>query len=256
VAYILFILLSFIPLALFQIAFVFLVLKAERVKRPRVFLRIERLDVPGIWLCFGLGLGLQILNLFLLWPLVLLPARNWLAALGLSGAPIGLGTGTGLPTFSRPEALFLTLFLLLFWWLEVPEELFFRGYVQGRLQDLVGKNVSVLLSALVWDLAHVWSLVNIVERFLYGLIYALVFRLRQNTSPTMLVHPIGNRSLLLAVLIPQIAGIVPGQVESLLFSLGLYVLMLLLVISGWHRLGLDRAALATGQPALVEQPLP
>lgn len=249
VAYILYLILSFVPLALVQVAMVFLVLKVERVKQPRAYLRIERLDVPGLWLCFGLGLGVQILNLLLLWPLLLLPARNWLASLGLSGAPIGLGTGTALPAFSPPEALFLTLFLLLFWWLEVPEELFFRGYVQGRLQDLVGKNVAMLLSALVWDLAHVWSLVNIVERFLYGLVYAAVFRLRQNTTATMLVHPLGNRSLLFAVLIPQLVGPALGQVQTLLLSLLLYILMLLLVIAGWRRLGLDAKPASQAGPS-------
>jgi membrane protease YdiL (CAAX protease family) len=56
----------------------------------------------------------------------------------------------------------------------------------------VGKNIAVPLSAVMWDLSHLLGLVGIAERFFYGLVYAVVFRLRQNSTPTMIVHPIGH----------------------------------------------------------------
>jgi len=145
------------------------------------------------------------------------------------------------PALSLLHAGLLTAFLLLFWWVEVPEEMFFRGYIQNKLQALARKNVAVFLSALVWDLAHLWSLANLLERFFYGLIYAIVFRLRQNTTGPMIVHPLGNRALVLAYLVPQIWGHRPDNANPFtwLTLLGIYILLLLGAIGLWRMLKLD-----------------
>jgi len=239
-AFILFIVISFVSVVVFQIAFLAFIIKKEKVKSFRSFFKIETLDIKGIWLCLGLGLIMQVINAAFLFKLLLEPARNFLISLGISGQKIGLGSGEMVPLLSSSQAIFLTVFLLLFWWVEIPEELFFRGYIQNKLQDIVGKNIAMFLSALIWDISHLWGLINILERFFYGLIYALVFRSRQNTTAPMIVHPIGNRSLLLAVIIPQIWGRKLDTVPTMLFTLFLYITLILLVIIGWRILKLDR----------------
>jgi len=209
-AFIVGIVLAFVATALFEVVFLFLLVKHQEVSDFRQFFKIERLDLPGIWLTLGLGIILQVINAAFLWRSVLEPARNYLLALGIPGAKIGLGTGEIVPALSPAQALFLTVFLILFWWLEAPEELFFRGYLQNQLQPIIGKNPAVILSALLWALAHVWGLANTVERFLYGFVYALVFRMRQNTTGPMICHPIANRALLLGYILPQIFGKLPA----------------------------------------------
>lgn len=233
---------SFVVVAVFELAFLAALLRIDHVRDIRAFFKVERLDVRGIWLTMGAGIALQIANALFLWQAVLRPARDFLASLGMSGAAIGLGSGENVPPLSVEQAIFLTLFLLVFWWVEVPEEMFFRGYVQNRLQGIVGKNAALLLSALIWDLSHLWGLVNLTERFVYGLLYAAVFRVRQNTTPTMIVHPIGNRVVLLMVILPQIWG-ATADTRSPWFWLaatGLYAGLLLAVIGAWQALKLDR----------------
>ena len=241
-AFVLGIVLVFLSIAVFEMVFLFLLVKHEKVGDFRKFFRIECLDVPGIWMTVGLGSVLQVVNAAFLWKYVLEPARNFLLSLGIPGPKIGLGTGEIVPQLSPPQALFLTVFLILFWWLEVPEEIFFRGYLQNQLQEVMDKNVAVILSALIWALAHLWGLANTIERFLYGCVYAIIFRARQNTTGPMIVHPIGNRALLLGFILPQIFGRLPDPQggSTWLFIAGLNVVFVLLVITGWRALKLDR----------------
>jgi len=240
-AFILGIVISFISLGAFMTAFVYFLFKKEDGKDFRSFFRIEYLDIKGIWLALGLGIIIQIINIGFLWKLLLEPVRNFLISIGITGSKIGVGSGEIVPLLSPLAAAFLTGFLLLFWWIEIPEELFFRGYIQNRLQDVTGKNTAMCLSALIWDVAHLWGLVNVLERFLSGLIQlALPFRLRQNTTPSMIIHSVGNRSLLLAFVIPQIWSTTLTDVQVWLFILFLDIILIIAVIAGWKVLKLDR----------------
>ncbi len=225
----------------FEIAFLVILLKREGVKDFRKFFKIETLDVRGIWLALGLGIVWQIVSVAFLSNLLFEPTRNFLTSLGIGGARIGLSSGEIVPLLSPLQAMLLTVFLLLFWWVEIPEELFFRGYVQNKLQGVMGKNAAMFLSALIWDVTHLWGIVNILERFFSGLIQlALVFRLRQNTTPTMITHPIGNRSILLTVIIPQIWSLTLEGSQVWLFLLFLDVILIIAIIAGWKILKLDR----------------
>lgn len=241
-AFVVGIVLPFVSIAIFEVVFLFLLVKHEQVGDFRQFFKIERLDLPGIWLTLGLGVVLQVINATFLWRYVLEPARNFLLALGLPGPKIGLGSGAIVPPLSPAQAVFLTVFLILFWWLEAPEELFFRGFLQNQIQQVIGKNPAVILSALLWALAHWWGLANTLERFLYGCVYALVFRMRQNTTGPMICHPIGNRALLLGYILPQIFGTRPDprSTATWLLIVGLYIVLLLLVTMGWRALQLDK----------------
>jgi len=241
-AFVVEIVLSFLSIIVFEIGFLYLFVKRERIKDFRKYFKIERLDTRGIWLGLELGLLLQVINVAFLGKVLLEPAKNFLLELGIPGPQIGLSTGEIIPHLSPPQAMFLSVFLILFWWLEVPEELFFRGYLQNQMQEVFGKNTALFLSALVWALAHLWGLANTLERFLYGCVYAFVFRMRQNTTGTMIDHPLGNRSLLLGFTLPQIIGIQldPHGSSAWILVAVVYVALILLVIKGWHVLKLDR----------------
>ncbi len=238
--YIVKIVLSFLGIIVYTSAFIYMIFRHERSKGFRSFFRIECLDVKGILITLSLGILIQTLNAAFLYRAFLQPAREWIASLGLSGVGIGLGSGEAVPPLNPPEALFLTAFLIAFWWVEVPEELFFRGYVQNRLEGIVGRNIAVPISALLWDLAHLWGLVNIVERYMYGLIYGVVFRFRRNTTSTMIPHPTGNRAFLLTATIPQIWGLTFRGAEYWILLLVIYLALPLLVIAVWKYLRLDR----------------
>lgn len=239
-AFILQIVIAFVSSGTFMVAFIYFLFKKESKINFRSFFKIERLDVKGIWLALALGLIVQVINVAFLYTLLLEPARNFLISLGLSGGKIGVGSGEIVPLLSPFEATFLTAFLLLFWWVEVPEELFFRGYIQNKAQDVIGKNAAMFLSAFLWDITHLFGLVNLVERFIYGLVYGFIFRVRQNTTPTMIVHPMGNRALLLAVVIPQIWGVTLQGASQWIFLLFLSLALPFAVIVGWKILKLDK----------------
>jgi membrane protease YdiL (CAAX protease family) len=147
-----------------------------------------------------------------------------------------------IPELSTMQAIFLTTFTLAFWWSEIPEELFFRGYLQNQMQEIAGKNAAVIFSALCWALAHLWGLANTLERFTLGLAYAIVFRIRQNTTGPMIAHPVGNRALILSFIIPQIFGTSPGSstINTWLYIVGIYIVLIVIVKAGWQALKLDR----------------
>jgi hypothetical protein len=60
----------------------------------------------------------------------------------------------------------------------------------------------------------------------------------------MIVHPIGNRSLLLAAILPQIFGIKtnPTNPSTWIFTLGIYILLIMCVIVLWRNKKLDGPA--------------
>jgi hypothetical protein len=118
---------SLILISVFQIGYLTILVKAEKPNNIRKFFKVEKLDTRGIWLTFGLGILLQIINAVFLWSFLLKPAKELLASLGLAAPGIGLSTGAEVPELQPWQAVILAAFLLLFWWVEVPEEMFFRG---------------------------------------------------------------------------------------------------------------------------------
>jgi membrane protease YdiL (CAAX protease family) len=241
-AFILFIFVSFVSSGAFMVIFLVALVKHEHIQDFRSAFKIERLDTKGIWLGFGLVIFINVLNITL-FSLFLVPIRYFLISIGLTGGAIGFASSNIVPLLSPMEAILLTVFLLVFWWLEVPEELFFRGYIQNNLQKYTGKKTSTFLSALIWDISHIFNLASVVERFFSGLALSYLFEKRQNTTPSMIVHPVGNRALLLAVVIPQIWGLALDPTRSpltiLALDLAIYAALLVAIIVGWKLLKLD-----------------
>ncbi len=165
----------------------------ERPARFREFFKLGPMDWKGLGLILLLTLGLNVAEAAFLRRMLFQPARQFLLGWGLWGR---LSTDVGFTP--DPQFAFLnTLLLLLVIWIEAPEEVFFRGYVQNHLQERVGTNGAVLAGAVIWDLWHLFAPAEFVRRLFYGLAYALVFRLRQNTTPLAIAHPLGNRLLML-----------------------------------------------------------
>lgn len=239
IAFALLIVISFVGIGLFGIALILLIIRLEHVQSPRRFFKIERLDIRGIWLTAVLVLVFDVVSAALLQPLLFQPIGNYLGSLGIPSQLLGI-TSANVPPLTPIIALLLTIFLVLFFWIEIPEEMFFRGYVQNSMQSKIEKNAAMFISAIVWDIAHLFALGSIVERFFLGLIFAYVFKIRQNTTGVMIFHSVGNRSLLLAVTIPAIWGATLSPGLSLLLNLIILVLMLAAVIGGWKALKLDK----------------
>lgn len=160
-----------------------------RVDKPnswKEYLAIQTFDAKGVLYAFLLIGIFNFAEIAFLTQIIFKPVEQFLISFGLPSSP-------ALGSLPKQYLSLNIVVLVLFWWIEVPEELFFRGYVQNRLQEKYGKNSSMLLSAVIWDLWHVPSAAQYFRRFFAGLIIAFVFRWRQNSYPVMLQHSIGNR---------------------------------------------------------------
>lgn len=193
--------LVFIVQALFSglllLALVLAVIGIEKPTSIRQFFKIGPVDLKGLGLIVLLVAILDALEIGFLRRIVYEPVRLFLASLGLPGQP-SLSVGFA----PDPHLVGINiLLLLLIFWIEAPEEIFFRGYVQNHLQDYVSKNVALFLGAFIWTSWHLFALADFLHIFIIGLAFSLVFRLRQNTTPLAIWHPLGNRLLVLFSLI-------------------------------------------------------
>jgi membrane protease YdiL (CAAX protease family) len=193
--------LVFVVQALFSglllLAFVFAVIGLEKPTSIRQFFKIGPVDLQGLGLIALFVALLDALEIGFLRRVVYEPVRLFLASLGLPGRP-SLSVGFA----PDPHLVGINiLLLLLILWIEAPEEIFFRGYVQNHLQDHVGKNLALFLGAFIWTFWHIFALADFLHIFTIGLAFSLVFRLRQNTTPLAIWHPLGNRLLVLVSLI-------------------------------------------------------
>ncbi len=187
----------FVIQALFSgLLLLLLVLSVTWLEKPinfRQFFKIGPIDFKGLGLIVLLVVILDALEILFLRRLVYEPVRLFLVSLGLPGQ-----ASLNISIAPDPHLLGINiLLLLLIFWIEAPEEIFFRGYVQNHLQDHVGPNLALFLGALIWTTWHIFALADVLHILFLGLAFSLVFRLRQNTTPLAIWHPLGNRLLLL-----------------------------------------------------------
>jgi membrane protease YdiL (CAAX protease family) len=197
---------------LLGIVFVVVVWLVVRVEKPRDwkgFLKVGPPDLTGMFLFYALGTITYLLNASFLQYSVWDPIQHYLESLGLPGEQMSASISMPDYRLSSGMALIVLIGLLLVSWVEAPEEFFFRGYVQNQLQGLYGKIAAVLLGALIWDAMHLFAPANFVERFFLGVcVQSLVFALRQNVTPLAIMHPLDNRAGLMAFVFLQIFGVV------------------------------------------------
>ncbi|MBQ0084750.1 MAG: CPBP family intramembrane metalloprotease [Prevotella sp.] len=69
------------------------------------------------------------------------------------------------------------------------EELFWRGYVQERMQTLWGKNVGFIVATLVYTLIHIWSFnfMLIMAALVCGVCWGFIYRLDRRLLPALVV---------------------------------------------------------------------
>jgi len=177
-------------IAILSFSIIFILYVLIRVDKPcswKEYLAIRNFDAKGTLYAFIIAATFTLTATIFLDPMIFRPVEQFLASVGLPSSP----TVGSLPKEYLP---FNIAVLVLFWWLEIPEELFFRGYVQNRLQEMYGKNIAMILSVLIWDLWHVNGMAQYFRRFFSGLfVHGFVFRWRQNSYPVALQHSIGNR---------------------------------------------------------------
>lgn len=184
------------------ILFVLAIIALEKPASIRQFFKIGPIDWPGIGMIALLTILLNILEAVFLRRLVYEPMRLFFLSLGLWGQPAASVSFTPDPHLAGLNSLLLVLIL----WIEAPEEFIFRGFIQNHLQDSLGPTLALFAGAFIWTTWHVFDIADITRILMYGLAISLVFRLRQNTTPLAIWHPLGNRLLLLAVILSPLLG--------------------------------------------------
>ncbi len=69
------------------------------------------------------------------------------------------------------------------------EELFWRGYVQERMQTLWGKNTGFIVATLVYTLIHIWSFnfMLIMAALVCGVCWGFIYRLDRRLLPALVI---------------------------------------------------------------------
>lgn len=215
------------------IGFALIVWLVGRVEKPRnwkAFFRIGPPDLLGMFLYWASSLAFNALSRLFLKDWLWNPAQRFLESLGLPGEAIGASVPANIFHVSPIVAIVGLLLLLLTIWTEVPEEIFFRGYVQNQLQGRHGTIVGLCMGVLLWDAMHIFAPANFVERFFIGVCCAgLVFALRKNVTPCAIMHPLCNRADEIGVMFLQIFGVdVTERWYGLVDVVSLWVLALII----------------------------
>lgn len=109
--------------------------------------------------------------------------------------PLGLAMGflhlhAGLPSPSRA----VVAYLFTFFFIAIPEELFFRGWLQNLLERRVGRRAALLITAVLFGLAHWnkrttsfnWEYVALAA--LAGIFYGRAWRAEKRVGASAITH--------------------------------------------------------------------
>jgi len=170
----------------------------------------------------------------------------------LTSASIGYLTGRPMDMVWRPPDPYglvwsaVNAFVLA----ALSEELLFRGYIQGRLEGVVGSNNSLIYSALLFGFWHiVWGLPYIGDPWfalayttsymffagLAGILLGGLYRSTRSIVPPVIVHGLWNT---LTGISPAYRLVSPSAIQSILepLSFGLIILALYLATPSLARL--------------------
>jgi uncharacterized protein len=172
--------LPFPIILLFIVAWISLRLRGMRWRD--VGLRRPERWLPTIGLALLVGIGYQLLDIFIIAPLL---ER-------LTGEAIDLTQFSSL----QGNMLLLIVFLIASWTeAAFIEELFFRGYLFNRITDVVGIHrvglgIALVVNALIFGAAHFYQGVSgVLDTFLAGLVLGLLYlHARRNLWLPILTH--------------------------------------------------------------------
>ncbi len=180
-------------------AVLWLVVRIEQPNDWKAFFLLDRTDWRGFWLLFAIRGLIAVLEVWFLYRLVWQPIQNGLMSLGA-------WTEAAFPVPPRQYLPLNLLVLGMMSWLEIPEEIYFRGYLQPQLTRRLGPVWGIGLSLLLWDMWHLWNPAMFVRRFLITLPDAIVVYRRGRLWAPLVMHPLGNRLLVLAYLLMPAAS--------------------------------------------------
>ncbi len=100
--------------------------------------------------------------------------------------------GAGIPDYTGPLA-WLPVALLLIVFAPLLEEFVFRGWLQHRLERLVGVAPAIAVTALLFAAAHGWNAGN-VNRFVLGLAFGTAVWASRSIWSGVLLHAVNNAS--------------------------------------------------------------
>jgi membrane protease YdiL (CAAX protease family) len=101
--------------------------------------------------------------------------------------------------FNRPSWLVIIGVVVLY---PILEEVWFRGVLYGPMRHELGRPVAIILTSLVFALAHGGIPIN---QFFGGLVFVIAYEYRRTLVAPILLHMIGNGALVLIGKLPWLA---------------------------------------------------
>lgn len=145
------------------------------------FLVVRRLEGVGFDLRYTKKDVLRGLGEYLLYAVIAVPLGLWLGFLqwhGILPSPLRL----------------ITAFVFTFLFIAIPEELFFRGWMQNLLERRMGRTAALLVTAIIFGLAH-WNKRAVHFNWRYvlmaaiaGVFYGRAWRAQRRVGASALTH--------------------------------------------------------------------
>jgi membrane protease YdiL (CAAX protease family) len=102
--------------------------------------------------------------------------------------------------FNRPSWAVIIAVVVLY---PILEEIWFRGVLYGPMRRELGRPVAILLTSLVFALAHGGIPIN---QFFGGLVFVIAYEYRRTLVAPILLHMLGNGTLVVIGKLPWLAG--------------------------------------------------
>lgn len=145
------------------------------------FLAIRRLENVGFDLKLRLGdIGIGLRELIFYAPIVV-PLGLWLEFLHFRPHIPQLGTAVG-------------TWLITFFAIAVPEEIYFRGWIQNLLERRIGRQLSLVITAVMFGLAHfnrkspVFNWRYVLLAAIAGIFYGRAWRENHRVAASAITH--------------------------------------------------------------------
>ena len=140
-----------------------------------------KIEKPALQILAGIVLAFALWGIFWIGDKV----SSWMFAFARPEVDSVYAMKTGLPSW-----LIAVLLLCL---IGPAEELFWRGYVQRTMGRILGgknpEDKAFILTAVIYALVHIWSFnfMLIMAALVAGLVWGLIYRLRPQTLPALII---------------------------------------------------------------------